>query len=285
MIWPTTLFLHHDRDTNQPPIKSRNAPRPHFTLKDRLRSGYHRVWYEATQALRWSQRPFRPGSEGPLTNLTPSQYGRIEWLATTYHVRFEETFSPETALLNYAYLDVLDRARHAFDWTVSVNQRVCDLGSANFVYAAALHAFFHPAQLVGVEVDGHRLYCNGRSRIDYARGHIQELPHTEYVTADYCHYIRPADLITAWYPFVTPKPLRAWRLPLSLFNHGALFARVANNLLLGGQFIMINHNSNEAEVARGIAEDVGLVCTGHYVHEIPLRSRIENPVLTLWHHS
>jgi hypothetical protein len=47
---------------------------------------------------------------------------------------------------------------------------------------------------------------------------------------------------------------------------------------------MINHNSNEAEVARGIAEDVGLVCTGHYVHEIPLRSRIENPVLTLWHH-
>lgn len=253
-------------------------------MKNRLRSGYHRVWHEAMQALRWSRGPFRPGSTGPLTNLTPSQYGRIGWLATTYHVRFEETFSPETALVNYVYLDVLDGARHALDWTVSANQRVCDIGSANFVYAAALHAFFHPAQLVGVEVDGHRVYCNGRSRIDYALGHIQELPWTEYVTADYRHYIRPAELITAWYPFVSPKPLLAWRLPLTQFNPGAFFARIAHNLLIGGLFIMINHNSNEAEVARGIAEDAGLVCTGHYVHKTSLRSRIENPELTLWHH-
>jgi hypothetical protein len=221
---------------------------------------------------------------GTLHDLTPFQRTRIKELATFYGTSFEVSYLPETALLNYAYLDLLDRARQALRWTVSGKQHVCDLGSANFAYASALRVFFQPAQLVGVEVDGHRLYCNGRSRIDYARGHIQDLPHTEYVTADYRHYIRPADIITAWYPFVTPKPLLAWRLPLSLFDPGALFAQVANNLIIGGLFIMINHSPDEAEVARGVAEDVGLVCTGQYVHEAPLRARAEYSVLTLWHH-
>jgi hypothetical protein len=104
------------------------------------------------------------------------------------------------------------------------------------------------------------------------------------VTADYRHYTRPSDIITAWYPFVTPKPLLAWRLPLSLFNPAALFAQVANNLIMGGLFIMINHSPEEGEVARGIAEDVGLVCAGQYIHKAPLRSRAEYSVLTLWHH-
>jgi len=262
-----------------------NGPtRNRLSLADRLRSGYHRFWYEASQALAWSRGMVREAAVGTLYDLTPLQRTRIEELARVYGTPFEVGYLPETALLNYAYLDLLDRARKALSWTVSGKQHVCDLGSANFAYASALHAFFQPAQLVGVEVDGHRLYCNGRSRIDYALGHIQDLPHTEYVTADYRHYIRPADIITAWYPFVTPKPLLAWRLPLSLFDPGALFAQVANNLIIGGLFIMINHSPDEAEVARGIAEDVGLVCTGQYVHETPLRARAEYSVLTLWHH-
>lgn len=254
------------------------------SLTDRLRSGYHRIWYEASQVLRWSWGPFREDSKGPLTNLSPVQQRRIEDLAGFYHVRFEESHPPETALLNYSYLDIVDRARQALHWSLPLNQQVCDIGSANFAYAAALHTFFHPNHLVGVEVDGHRLYCNGRSRIDYARGHVQDLPQTEYVIADYRHYIRPADIITAWYPFVTPTPLLAWRLPLSLFNPAALFARVANNLAIGGTFVMINHSAAEAEVARDIAEDAGLVCVGRYLHKVPLRPRTTDPVLTLWHH-
>lgn len=253
------------------------------SLTDRLRSGYHRFWYEASQALRWSRGPFRERSKMPLTNLRPTQQQRIEELARSYRSRFEKSLPPETALLNYSYLDILDRARHALGWSVPLNQRVCDLGSANFAYAAALHTFFHPKRLAGVEVDGHRLYCNGRSRIDYARGHIQDLSQTEYVVADYRQFTRQADIITAWYPFVTPQPLLAWRLPLSLFNPAALFAQVANNLVIGGTFVMINHSATEAEVARGIAEDVGFVCAGHYLHKAPLHPRTADPVLTIWH--
>lgn len=274
------------RNTEKASGRLHGQSRNGISLTDRLRSGHHRFWYEASQALGWSRGMVREAPGGVLHDLalTSSQRTRIKELTAEYGTPFEVSYLPETALLNYAYLDLLDRARLVLNWTVMGKPHVCDVGSANFAYSAALHAFFQPAQLVGVEVDGHRPYCNGRSRIDYARGYFQDLPHTEYVTTDYRHYTRPADTITAWYPFVTPKPLLAWRLPLKLFNPGALFAQVANNLIIGGLFIMIKHSPDEAELARGIAEDVGLVCAGHYIHETPLRSRPEYSVLTLWHH-
>lgn len=256
-----------------------------FSLTDRLRSGYHRVWYEASQALRWSRGTFRERSAGTLTALTDAQSRRVDELVATYHRRFEVALPPETALLNYAYLDLLDCAKKALKWTVPREEHVCDLGSANFSYAAALHSFFHPTRLVGVEVDGHRLYCNGRTRIDYARGHIHDLPHTDYVVADYRRYDQSSRLISAWFPFVTPQPLLAWRLPLSLFDPSAVFARVANNLLCGGTFVMINHSPGEAKVAHHLVEATGLVCQGHYVHEQPLRPRPQPAVLTLWQQS
>jgi hypothetical protein len=200
-------------------------------------------------------------------------------------MRFELRYPPETSLLNYGYLDLFDRARHSLNWAIPRQQQICDVGSANFAYAAALQAFFQPSQLIGTEVDGHRVYCNGRSRIDYAHGHIQGLPHTQYVVTDYRSFNNSADIITAWFPFVTPKPLLAWRLPLSLFDPAALFATIANNLVVGGTFVMINHSPTEAKVAQSIAETAGLVCRGHYVHDTPLRPRTQPAVLTLWHHS
>lgn len=259
--------------------------KPHITLTDRLRSGYHRIWYEASQALRWSRGTYQETPIGTHPHLSPAQRDRIEELVTIYGTRFELRYPPETSLLNYGYLDLLDRGRHALKWIIPREQHVCDVGSANFAYAAALQTFFHPSLLVGTEVDGHRLYCNGRSRIDYAQGHIQDLPHTRYVVTDYRHYHQHADIITAWYPFVTPKPLLAWRLPLSLFDPAALFATIANNLIIGGTLVMINHSPTEAKVAHSIAESVGLVSQGHYVHSIPLRPRTQPAVLTLWHHS
>jgi hypothetical protein len=258
---------------------------PGITFTDRLRSSYHRIWYEATQALRWSRGRYRETPIGTGLNLTPRQHDRIGELGEIYGERFELRYPPETTLLNYGYLDLLDRARQALQWTISENRQICDVGSANFAYAAALQAFFHPSHLTGTEVDGHRLYCNGRSRIDYAHGHIQDLSNTHYVVKDYRQYNKPAEIITAWFPFVTPKPLLAWRLPLNLFDPGALFAQIANNLVIGGTFVMINHSPAEAAVARNFAEGVGLVCRGQYVHDTPLRPRTQPSVLTLWHHS
>ena len=258
---------------------------PRFSLTDRLRSGYHRFWYEASQTLRWSRGRYRETPIGAHQNLSPSQRDRIQELSLIYGIRFEQQYSPETSLLNYGYLDFLDRARQDLNWTIPHQQHVCDVGSANFAYAAALQTFFHPSKLVGTEVDGHRLYCNGRSRIDYAHGHIQDLPNTEYLATDYRFFKQSSDIVTAWFPFVTPKPLLAWRLPLSLFDPATLMTTIANNLVVGGTFVMINHSPTEAKIAQSIAESAGLVCRGHYVHDHPLRPRSQTAVLTLWHHS
>ena len=272
---PERLTLRHSQELKKPQI----------TLTDRLRSGYHRFWYEASQALRWSRGTYRETPIGTHPTLTPLQRERIEELSTIYGMPFELRYPSETSLFNYGYLDLLDQARRDLSWTIPQQQQVCDVGSGNFAYAAALHAFFHPSQLVGTEVDGHRLYCNGRSRIDYAHGHIQDLPHTQYVVTDYRHHHQLANIITAWFPFVTPKPLLAWRLPLSLFDPTGLVTKIANNLVIGGTFVMINHSPTEAKVAHSLAESSGLVCRGHFVHHAPLRPRTQPAVLTLWHHS
>ncbi len=47
----------------------------------------------------------------------------------------------------------------------------------------------------------------------------------------------PAEIIPAWDPFVTPKPLLAWHVFLRLFDPVALFVHIAHNLVLGGTFV------------------------------------------------
>jgi len=100
-------------------------------------------------------------------------------------------YPPEPTLLNDGYPDLLARVSLTLYWDISHHQQACDVRSANFAYAAVLQAFFHPSHLVGTEVNGHRLYCNGQSRIDYAHGHIQALPHTNYIVTDYRQYKQP----------------------------------------------------------------------------------------------
>ncbi len=126
-------------------------------MRERLRSGYHRIWYEASQALRWPRGANRETPIGAGLDLTPKQYRRINHLIASYGVQFEQRYLPETAFLNYGYLDLLDRAHKTLNWTISPHQHLCDVGSSTFAYAPALQAFFHPSRLVGTEIEGHRL--------------------------------------------------------------------------------------------------------------------------------
>ena len=58
-------------------------------------------------------------------------------------------------------------------------------GCASFWYAAALEAFFRPRALVGVDVEGYRLFKDGRTRSDYAAGYVGQRPNARFVVADY----------------------------------------------------------------------------------------------------
>lgn len=175
-----------------------------------------------------------------------------------YQTHFERRMSAATARNNYEYLDILDRAWGAAGLDQPRGGRLSDVGCASFWYAAALHAFFAPDSLVGIDVEGHRLFRDGHTRIDYARGYLAAFPDARFVIGNYADLDLPAEVITAWFPFVTPAAILAWRLPLSLLAPDALFRRAARNLRPGGLFVMVNHGATEAGIAQKLCNAAGL---------------------------
>jgi len=229
-----------------------------YSLLERLRSLRHRFWYGVSERVRWSRGAFYETPARMLPEIAFEQSRRIAALQSRYQVHFEERLNAATSTNNYEYLDILDRA-----WADSGLRRpeggvVCDVGSASFWYAAALHAFFRPRELVGVEVEGHRLFKDGHSRVDYAAGYVGQIPGARFLVADYVDCELPADVITAWFPFLTSAAVLAWRLPLSMLTPERLFARIYRNLRPRGLLVLVNHGTAEAAIARALCDAAGL---------------------------
>lgn len=174
-----------------------------------------------------------------------------------YQVRFERDLSAATSLNNYEYLDILDRAWSKSGWVRPSGGTVCDVGCASFWYASALQTFFRPCRLVGVEIEGHRLFRGGHTRIDHAAGYLAGHAHAEFVVADYRGVDLPAEVVTAWFPFISAPAVLAWRLPLSLLSPKALFERCYHNVKEGGLFVMVNHGFDEARAAADLCIAAG----------------------------
>ena len=253
-----------------------------YSLVQRCRSLYHGLWLRLSERVRWSRRPYHETPVGHFSDLAPWQTTRIEALRARYDAGFESRYGHHTALANYAYLDVLDQAWNATARPIPEGGRVTDVGCANFWYALTLHKFFRPAILTGVDVEGFRLYPTGYSRYDAAAGYITDLPQTSFVVADYSMLEEQADVITAWFPFVTPAPVLAWRLPLTLFSPERFFLRIARNLAGSGTFFMVNQGREEADLAADYCRRAGLRSQGQWVHPQPLRPRPHPPVASWW---
>lgn len=252
------------------------------TFSQRVRSYYHGIWHGLTASLRWTRGACVERPAGRLVGQSAEAAAMIADLQQRYGVTFEQQLNATTALNCYDYAAILDAALRAWNVTIPAGGALHDIGSANFWYATVLDRLFRPSSLVGVEVDGYRLYPNGYSRWDAAQGYLSAIPQGRYVVADYQAFCEPADLITAWYPFVTAEPLLAWRLPLTVFHPSALFARVAQNLRDGGLFFMVNHGHEEAAVASAFCLAAGLrpyrpSCAPH-----TLRSHSRPPVVSCW---
>ncbi len=250
----------------------------------RLRSWRHGFWFAVSRRIRWSRGLFEEKPAGEL-HLDPENANRVDELRGRYGVRFERTLGRRSSESNYEYLDILDRAWERCGRDPPRGGLVCDVGCASFWYAAALHAFFRPERLIGVEIEGHRMFRNGRARIDYALGYVAGLPNAEFMVADYASFDQPADTITAWFPFVTSGAILAWRLPLSLLTPAALFGRVKHNLQADGLFVMVNHGPSEATIAAECCRAAGLKAAGQWSHSGSLsRYRAVSPVISLWRH-
>jgi SAM-dependent methyltransferase len=224
----------------------------------RLRSLRHRFWYGVSERVAWTRGAFHETPALRLPELDFEQAQRIAALQCRYQVQFEQRLSAATSINNYEYLDMLDRAWDSAGLARPGGGVVCDVGCASFWYAAAWQSFFRPQELVGVEVEGHRLFRDGRTRRDYAAGYLADLPHARFVVADYLRCELPADVITAWFPFVAPAAILAWRLPLSLLTPERLFRHICHNLGPGGRFLMANHGHPEAALAQRLCAAAGL---------------------------
>jgi hypothetical protein len=252
-------------------------------LFTQIRSWRHAFSLRLSERLRISRGDYREKPAERLMNLTAGQEERVGQLRERYEVQFEHRLNRRTSLNNYEYLDMLDRAWRAWGSKVPLGCDLCDVGCASFWYAEALQAFFQPRTLVGVEVEGHRLFRNGHSRSDYAGGYLAAVPGGEFLVANYADTSRRADVITAWFPFLTPTALLAWRLPLSLLAPERLFGQICHNLRDGGVLFMVNHGPAEAELAHQYCVAAGLRQLGRH-EEVGVFSafRASPPVLTRW---
>ncbi len=240
-----------------------------------------------SERARWSRGVFYETPVLRLPALPAEQSRRIAALQERYQARFESEFGLQTSLNNYEYLDILDHA-----WPGGIRPRpqgmelLCDVGCASFWYAAALDVYFRPRAMVGVDVEGYRLFKDGRTRSDYAAGYLARRPHARFVIADYGAYAEPADLITAWFPFLTPAAILAWRLPLSLLKPERLIRQIHHNLKPGGSFLMVNHGWEEARLAETLC-----VAAGFHLNwrestaSLLSRGRPLPPVVSSWHRS
>jgi len=250
-------------------------------LVDQFHALRHALSLALSQALRPSHGVRREAPAGQLQGLDDAEARRIGRLRAAWGVDFAATLASVTARNSYAYLGALDEAARRWACDFPAGAVVVDLGSANFWYAQALQAFFKPSRLVGVELDGYRRYRDGHSRIDYAAGYVAEVPGAEYLVADCTALELPSDVITAWFPFVTPGPLLAWRLPLSAWRPAAFFAGVRRNLRPGGRFVMVNR-AGEKDTAAALATAAGLSPAGGTALELVLVEETLDVVLTLW---
>ena len=250
----------------------------------RLSSWRHGLSYFLSEKARHTHGVYVEAPVETLEGLSAAEAFRVAELQQRYQVRFETGLNAKTSLGNYEYLDILDRGWALTRRERPAGSRVIDVGCASFWYAAALQAFYRPLQLIGVEVEGYRRFKDGHTRIDHAHGYLRDLPNAEFRVADFAVWADVADVISAWFPFVTAGALLAWRLPLKFLQPERLFDAVRRNLSPDGVFVMVNHGPNEALLAGRACAAGGLRRLATLTDLGPFSAyRRQPPLLSVWH--
>jgi SAM-dependent methyltransferase len=257
-----------------------------YSLLQRLTSLRHGFSYGVSERLRWSRGAIEETPARELCAVNHEQSERIAALRERYQVQFELQMNAATSADNYEYLDMLDRGWSASKVGRPAGGVLCDVGCASFRYAAALQTFFRPDRMVGVEVEGYRLFRDGHSRIDHAAGYLLRVPAAEFVVADYTAYEAAADVITLWFPFLTPAALLAWRLPLKLLAPARLFRQIQHNLNPNGLLVVVNHGLQEFAMTDDLCGAAGLRRLARWSEPGTLNGhRMLPPVVSWWAHA
>ena len=231
---------------------------------------------------RQQPKPYRETPAGQLTGLPLPVSRRLSQFRSHYGVAFEQQLNADNALENYVYLDVLHRLRQQSPCWPAVQGRVLDVGCKNFYYAAALAAAFKPAQLTGLELEGHRRYRDGHRRSDYAAFYTGQLGSARYCVGDVCDWREQADLVSCWYPFVFAEVALAWGLPLSAFAPQRFFPALVGAMAPGGLLLVVNQGLAEWQQTAHWLGAQRLHCVARVAVAAPLLPRPAPPVASLW---
>lgn len=255
---------------------------PALTPAQWLRSQALALRFALSRRLRWRRPGYVETAAGELSGLESAVAARIEQLRARYGCCYELRYHRLHSLENYLYLDLLDRLRAAVGVGWPDGGDWLDVGSKHFWYAPVLQASLRPASLVGVEIEGYRIYADGHSRHDYAQYYLAELPHVRYLVQDVMDWRQPVDGISCFYPFLLPGTVLAWGLPVTVLRPRALFAHLADCLRPGGHLLMVNQGLDEATRAQALAEAAGLRRCHALTVTQALLPRPAPPVLSLF---
>ena len=186
------------------------------------------------------------------------------------------------ALRNYHLLALLNDVSGQFYWYPRPGLRIVDVGSKNFYYAQALHAFFEPQSFVGIELDGWHLYRGFYTNASYADFYIKPLPNTNYQVMNFKSYHQPTDGIVWCFPFVIKEDVLDWYLPLHTFEPETLFHHAAEILSPKGFMFMINSGEDEFEIASDLLCRAGFSQAGMTVYSDGLLTKKITPTVSLW---
>lgn len=158
-------------------------------------------------------------------------------------------------------LDVLDRVP---EFAPRDAVRLLDIGAKNFEAAPGLHGFaarrsYAFPSVTGVEIDAYPIYRNLYSRADAAHYYLSLLPgEHRYLAGDIRAHTGQYDLITWFFPFLTPSPLLWWGLPGRYLAPEANFRHVLDLLAPGGTLVTVNYPNEEADIQRELFAGAGL---------------------------
>lgn len=163
-----------------------------------------------------------------------------------------------------------DLSNKLFNYNIS-ELHWLDIGAKNWAYVEALA--HHARQLAevrnkavtltGVELDANRLYANGTTRGQVARGLAKAVEthlavKAAYIHGDIANHAPPMgryNVISWLLPFVVAEPCLYWGLPLTQFKPATLWQHTVQQLLADGALLLlINQGEAEAEAQRQLIQ-------------------------------
>ena len=176
--------------------------------------------------------------------------------------------------------------------------RAIDVGSGDFHYATALQRWLahhggtapRPVVLRGIELDGHGVYRDGRSRADHARAHATlaggEGGEVQFQVADFARRSWPEqDAVTMFFPFLSAYACLQWGAPLSRLAPRRLLRRAIATVRPEGWLLVVNQTEREFTRMQALLADepVELVARASFATRlVPWAERTSDQVGTLW---